>query len=203
MVAIMPVHAVFCLEFSVNEAREVLNSAARGDAAAKQQLNTRVYAELRQLAASFLNREQPGHTLRPTGLVHEAFVKMVGQHNVDFQGRTHFFALAAQAMRRILVDHARKKKRIKRGGQLKRVSFEEELVISPDNDEDLLAVDEVLNRLSELDPRQAQIVEMRFFGGMTVTEVAEFMGLSRRTIEREWTMARAWLRQQLSEEDQA
>lgn len=192
-----------CLELHVKETREVLDFAVRGDEASKAQLDTQVYQQLRDLAANYLRREKPGHTLRPTGLVHEAFVKMVGQQNVSFEGRTHFFAVAAQAMRRILVDHARKKNRIKRGGQLKRVSFGEELVISSDNDEDLLAVDEVLNRLAELDPRQAKLVEMRFFGGMTVAEVAASLGLSRRTVEREWTMARAWLRQQLGEEGQA
>ena len=187
----------------MKETREVLDFAARGDEAARTQLDTQVYKQLRQLAANYLSRERPGHTLRPTGLVHEAYVKMVGQQNVSLEGRTHFFAVAAQAMRRILVDHARKKNRIKRGGRLNRVSFGEELVISSDNEEDLLAVDEVLVKLAELDPRQAKIVEMRFFGGMTVAEVAASLGLSRRTVEREWTMARAWLRQQLGEDGQA
>jgi RNA polymerase sigma factor (TIGR02999 family) len=187
----------------VKKTSEVIRSAVGGDEAARKQLDTEVYDQLRELAASYLRRETPGHTLRPTGLVHEAFLKMVGQQNVNFQGRTHFLAVAAQSMRRILVDHARKKNRIKRGGQLKRVSFGEELVISPDNAEDLLAVDEVLTRLADLDPRQAKIVEMRFFAGMTVAEVAGSLGLSTRTIEREWTMARAWLRQQLGEGEQA
>ncbi|MGI9515437.1 MAG: sigma-70 family RNA polymerase sigma factor [Pirellulaceae bacterium] len=165
-------------------------------------LDAQVYDELRRLAASYLNYERPGHTLRPTGLVHEAYLKLAGQ-NAEIAGRTHFFALAAQAMRRILVDHARTRNRVKRGGGLNRISFDDALVVNLENEGDLLAVDEALSRLAELDPRQAQIVEMRFFGGMTVEEVAEALGLSRRTVEREWTMARAWLRQQLSEDDQS
>ena len=168
---------------------------------ARKDLDAQVYEELRRLAASYLNHEKPGHTLRPTGLVHEAYLKLANQ-NAEIAGRTHFFALAAQAMRRILVDHARKRNRVKRGGGLNRISFDDALVVNLENEGELLAVDEALGRLTELDARQAKIVEMRFFGGMTVEEVADALGLSRRTVEREWTMARAWLRQQLGEDDQ-
>ena len=172
-----------------------------GDAAAAEQLTTEIYSELRQLAAGFLHHESPDHTLRPTALVHEAFVKLIDQSQVDWQGRTHFLAIAAQAMRRILVDHARKKKRIKRGGSRQRLDLNEELAISRESAEDLIAVDEILRDLAALDPRQAKIVEMRFFGGMTVDEVATSLDISKRTVEREWTMARAWLRQQLDEDE--
>ena len=185
----------------MSETNQLLAAAVQGDKDARQRLDTQVYDELRQMAAVFLSQESPGHTLRPTALVHEAFLKLVDQRESSWHSRTHFFAIAAQAMRRILVDHARSRGRIKRGGGRQRISLNEELVINRDSDTDLLAVDEALNHLAELDSRQALIIEMRFFAGMTVAEVAEALSLSKRTVEREWTVARAWLRQQLSEDD--
>ncbi|MGH7134241.1 MAG: ECF-type sigma factor [Pirellulales bacterium] len=160
-----------------------------------------VYDELRRLAAHYLRRESPGVTLQPTALVHEAFLKLSEQRRVDWQGRTHVLAIGAQAMRRILVDHAKRKRRGKRGGGLKRIALDETAAISPQRDEDLLAVDEALEKLARIDERQATIVELRFFGGMTVEEVAEALGVSKRTVENEWTMVRAWLRRELAQDE--
>jgi RNA polymerase sigma-70 factor (ECF subfamily) len=156
-----------------------------------------VYDELRRIAAGYLRGESPGNTLQPTALVHEAFLKLADQHRVDWQGRTHVLAIGAKAMRRILVDHAKCKRRGKRGGGRKRIQLDETTALSVDRDEDLLAVDEALEKLAEIDQRQATIVELRFFGGMTVEEVAETLGLSKRTVESEWTLVRAWLRREL------
>jgi RNA polymerase sigma-70 factor (ECF subfamily) len=158
-----------------------------------------VYVELRRLAANYLRHEPPGHTLQPTALVNEAFLKLAAQNQVDWQGRTHVLAIGAQAMRRILVDHAKRKRRTKRGGKFQRIALDESALLTPERDEDLLAVDEALDRLALIDERQAAIVELRFFGGLSVQEVAETLGLSKRTIEHEWTMVRAWLRRELSE----
>ena len=177
-----------------------LGAAGGGDAAAADQLMMAVYGELHDLARWYLRRETPGHTLRPTALVHEAYLKMIDQQKVDWQGRTHFLAVAAQAMRRVLVDHARSKKRKKRGGSRRRLTLDEQLVIHRDCEEDIVAVDDALESLARLDAQQARIVEMRFFAGMKVDEVAAALGVSKRSVEREWTAARAWLRQQLSED---
>lgn len=171
---------------------------AAGDRRTAHLLMPMVYAELRQLAQKYLESEFPGHTLQATGLVHEAFLKMVDQRQVSWRGQTHFFAIAAQAMRRVLVDHARTKGRHKRGGGLKRLEFDEHLVVSRDCDEHVLLIDEALGKLAELDPRQATIVELRFFGGMEMDEVAEALDVSKRTVEADWTMARAWLRRELA-----
>lgn len=188
---------------STSEVTQVLRRISKGEREAVEQLVPMIYDEFRALAGSYLRRESPGHTLQPTALVNEAFLKLVDQKNVDWQGRSHFFAVGAQAMRRILVDHARGKSREKRGGDRQKISLNEEITLSPQRDEDLLAVDEALVKLSKIDPRQARIVELRFFGGMTVQEVAEVLGVSKRTVEAEWTMVRAWLRRELTEEASA
>lgn len=159
-----------------------------------------VYDQLRGLAGSMLRQEVPGHTLQPTALVNEAYMKLVDQTRVDWQGRTHFFAVGAKMMRRILVDHARTKKRVKRGGGIHRVCLSDDVQVSKNNDEDVLAIEEALEKLAEQDSRQAQIVELRFFGGLTVAEVAQVLNVSKRTIESEWTILRAWLRRELSGE---
>jgi RNA polymerase sigma-70 factor, ECF subfamily len=169
------------------------------DPAAVERLFPLVYDAFRKLAARYLASERVGHTFSPTALVHEAFLKLVDQDQVDWRGRTHFFAVGAQAMRRILVDHARNKHRIKRGGGRARIQLEDSIALSPERDEDLLAVDEALAKLARVDPRQAAIVELRFFGGLSVAEVAEALHVSKRTVEGEWTMVRAWLRRELSE----
>ena len=160
------------------------------------------YEHMRRLAASYLQLESSTVTLSPTVLVHEAYVKLSKQASDKYQSRGHFLAIAATMMRRILVDHARARHRIKRGGERVRVLFDEDATIAPSRDSDVLALDEVLEELQQLDARQANIVEMRFFGGMTVPEVADVLGLSTRTIENEWKMCRAWLRKRLDVDDQ-
>lgn len=160
-----------------------------------------VYDELRRVAARYLRRESPGNSWQPTALVHEVFLKLAAQHRVDWQGRTHLLAIGAQAMRRILVDHAKRKRRVKHGGGRKRIDLEPAAALSSQRDEDLLAVDEALEKLAGIDRRQAAIVELRFFGGMTVEEVAEALGLSKRTVESEWTIVRAWLRRELAKDE--
>jgi RNA polymerase sigma factor (TIGR02999 family) len=155
------------------------------------------YDHMKRLAASYLQLESATVSLSPTVLVHEAYVKLAKQVSDKYQSRGHFLALAATMMRRILVDHARARHRLKRGGDMVRVVFDEDLTISASRDGDILALNEVLDELQKLDTRQAKIVEMRFFGGMTVPEVADVLGLSTRTIENEWKMCRAWLRRSL------
>lgn len=161
------------------------------------------YEHMRRLAASYLQLESSTVTLSPTVLVHEAFVKLSKQASDKYQSRGHFLAIAATMMRRILVDHARARHRIKRGGERVRVMFDEDATLALLRDSDVLALDEVLEELQQLDARQANIVEMRFFGGMTVPEVAEVLGLSTRTIENEWKMCRAWLRKHLDVDEQS
>src|SRR5262245_10268132 len=178
------------------------NSSDRGKKQARHdvQLPATIYAELRQIAQRFLRSESPGHTLQPTALVHEAFLRVVGRHELDALSLGHTRALFAQAMRRILVDHARRKRAVKRGGMGMRVALDERLIGTSEG-EDLLELDSVLTRLADLDPAQAQLVELRIFGGMTVAEAAAEMGVSKRSAERDWTAARAWLRRELSAAD--
>jgi len=179
---------------------EIVTQAGSGKPVAEQ-LFQLLYEPLRHLAARFLSGEKVGHTLTPTALVHEAYLKLVDQNRVDWQGKTHFLAVGAQAMRRILVDHARARGRAKRGGNAIRLQLDEHIALSPGRDEDVLALDEALERLAALDSRQASVVEMRFFGGLSVAEVAAVLGVSKRTIEGEWTAARAWLRRELGDKD--
>ena len=180
------------------QATEIVQAMSRGNRAEGRDLMELVYTDLRKLANHYLRQEDPGHSLQATDLVHEAFVKLVDQSRVDWKGRSHFFAVGAQAMRRILVNHAKKKKSVKRGGGLKRVDLDEALTVSAGIEEDVLAMDEALEKLATVDATQARIVEFRFFAGMTVEETAEALGLSKRTVEREWTGCRAWLRRELS-----
>lgn len=161
-----------------------------------------VYDELRRLAGAYLRQERGDHTLQATGLVHEAYLRLVHQERVEWQGRRHFFAVGAQVMRRLLVDHARRKGSVKRGGDWQRVTLDAASPIlgRPLDPLEVLALDRALARLAELDPRQAQVVELRFFAGLDVAEVAEMLGVSKRTVEGDWTHARAWLRRELSVE---
>ncbi|MBI2827245.1 MAG: sigma-70 family RNA polymerase sigma factor [Planctomycetia bacterium] len=182
------------------DATAITNAAGAGDAPAAQRLMPLLYEEFRRLARRYLASERAGHTLQPTSLVHEAYLKLIDQTRVNWQGRTHFLAVGAQAMRRILADHARGKNRVKRGGGRHRIAIDEQLLVSPKSDADVLVVDEALERLAQLDPRQAKMVELRFFGGLSVEEVAEVLGVSKRTVESEWKIVRAWLRRALSEE---
>jgi RNA polymerase sigma factor (TIGR02999 family) len=157
------------------------------------ELLPQVYEELRQLASAKLAREQPGQTLQPTALVHEAWLRLSGSTHQDWEGRTHFFAAAAESMRRILVENARRKRRLKHGGGGEHVSLDEREVASPLPDEDLLALDEALNQLAELDPEAASLVNLRFFTGLTQAQAAEQLGISRSSADRTWVFARAWL----------
>ena len=157
-----------------------------------------IYDELRRQAAHYLRQERPGHTLQTTALIHEAYVRLVDQRNVQWQNRAHFFGIAAQMMRRILVDHARTKKRAKRGGSDIKVSLDDAAVAVKGQDLDVVAVDEALNRLAKIDEQQSRVVELRFFRGLTVEETAEVMGISPATVKRDWSMAKAWLHRELS-----
>lgn len=163
------------------------------------QLLPYVYDDLRRLAQAKTNREPGDMSLEPTALAHETFMRLVDQSRVDWRGKSHFMAVAAQAMRRILVDHARSRKRLKRGGARQRVDLSSGVAAAGPSDVDLIALDDAMEKLSQLDPRQARVVELRFFGGLNVDEVAEALGVSKRTVEGDWTMARAWLRRELAE----
>ena len=180
---------------------QILEKYEPGDRHAEEQLFADVYTELRALAVRYLHRERKNHTLQPTALVHEAYLKLVGQTRVDWQGRAHFLAIAAKAMRQILVDHARRHGAAKRGGDRHRIALDDNLVIESNRDVDVLALEDALTKLTKLDPRQAQMIELRFFGGLSIEEVAKVMGISKRSVEREWTMVRAWLRRELSRSD--
>jgi RNA polymerase sigma factor (TIGR02999 family) len=177
----------------------LLTGIQSGDRVSAERLLPIVYDELRDIAARQMRGEAENNTLQPTALVHEAYLKLVDQSRVDWKGRTHFVAVAAQAMRRILVDHARHRQALKRGGAFRRITLDERLAADWQSDQDLLSLECALEKLSQLDRRQAQIVELRFFGGLQIDEVAEALGMSKRSVEREWTMIRAWLRRELSE----
>jgi len=183
----------------VSQITGILKEVKQGDRSAWERLLPMVYGELRQLAANFLRRERNDHTLQPTALVHEAFLKLVDQTHVDWQSRAHFFAISAQAMRRILVDHARQHQAAKRGGGQKRIVLDENLIGETRQVDNLLSLEDALVKLALLDSRQAKIVELRFFGGLSVAEVAEVLQISKRSVEREWTMVRSWLRRELSD----
>lgn len=177
---------------------KLLADWSNGNQQALEELLPLIYNELRHLAHGFLYRERPGHTLQTTALVHEAYLKLIDQRDARWQNRAHFFAIAAQAMRRILIDSARKRGAVKRGGPGEKVSLTEAAGISLEPDSALLALDEALVALAEIDPEQSRIVELRYFGGLTIEETAEVMKLSPATIKREWAMARAWLHQALT-----
>ena len=170
-----------------------MQSVAAGDEQAADKLLPLVYQELRRLAAARLAREAPGQTLQATALVHEAWLRLVGKEDPGWSGRSHFFGAAAEAMRRIMVENARRKKRLKRGGQMERLDVDAVEIPSPMPDDDLLAMDEALNRLAETDPRAAQLVNLCFFVGLTQAAAARELGISVSTAERTWAFARAWL----------
>lgn len=180
---------------------QMLHRVSQGDADAAQRLLPLLYDELRRLAATYMQQERGNHTLNPTALVHEAYMKLAGQRDVHWQNRDHFFAVGAQAMRRILVDHARQKRRAKRGGGEFVASLDNQPGADPADprqNADLVDLDEALTALARLDPRQARVVELRFFGGLEMQEIADRIGVSKRTVETDWTMARAWLSRELA-----
>ena len=166
---------------------------SNGDAQAVDRLLPLVYGELRRIAARHLRAEREGHTLQPTALVHEAYLRLVDQTRVQWQNRAHFFGVAAQSMRRILVDHARRHAAAKRGNPAQKLSLDEALEVGSEPAPDLLALDEALKELEKIDPQKSRIVELRFFGGLSVEETAEVMGLGTATVVRHWSMAKAWL----------
>jgi RNA polymerase sigma factor (TIGR02999 family) len=178
----------------------LLEDARLGDAAAIEQLMTVVYAELRAIAERHMNRERPDHTLQPTALVHEAFLRLMGGAPGDFRDRTHFLRAASQVMRRVLVDHARARNSAKRGGAL-RVTLDEAIAGHDERVLDMLVLDDALTRLAAAEPRWAQVVELRFFGGLEVGEVAEVLGTSAATVKRDWQFAKAWLSRELRHDD--
>jgi RNA polymerase sigma factor (TIGR02999 family) len=182
-----------------NRNTQTLSDAARGDRAASAELLAQVYDELRNLAAALLRRERGDHTLQPTALVHEAYLKLIGGASIDWQNQAHFRAVAASAMRQILTDHARRRNSEKRGGGWLRVTLDEPVAPMENREVDMIALDEALSELSRLDERKSRVVELRFFGGLTCAEAAETLAVSPKTAESDWYMARAWLRQRLAE----
>jgi len=168
------------------------------DKEALDQLMPIVYEELRRQAARYLRKERPGHTLQTTALIHEAYVRLVDQRHLQLQNRAQFFGIAAQLMRRILVDHARTKNRVKRGGSNVKVSIDDATFAVKGQDLDVVALDEAFQRLAEIDEQQSTVVELRFFSGLTVEETAEVMGISKATVKRDWSMAKAWLHRELT-----
>ena len=177
-----------------DEVMQLLQAASQGSEQAVNQLLPVVYDELRGLAASFFNHERNDHTLQPTALVHEAYMKLIGQRKIDWKDRAQFFGAASTVMRRILVDHARKHKAAKRGGGQKKSALDVTLASFEERAVDIVSLDEALQRLAQIDERKCKIVELRFFGGFTVSETASLLEIPLRTVEREWTMAKAWLR---------
>ena len=176
----------------------LLAQLREGNREAESRLIHLVYSELRRLARRYLRAERSDHTLQSTALVHEAYLSLVGQRDKNWQDRNHFFAMAATQMRRILVDHARARRTEKRGGGQTKVELDEALVYSPQKSAEMVALDEALDRLAKRDPRQAQAVELRFFGGLSEEDVAQLQGVSTRTVKRDWAVAKAWLYKEIS-----
>ena len=181
---------------SVGDVSQLLQAWTGGDQKALETLTPVVYNELRRLARSYMRRERPGHSLQTTALVNEAYIRLVDYKRMQWQNRAHFFAVSAQLMRRILVDHARRHN-LKRGG-VQHVSLDEAVVISGDRAGDIVALDDAMNALARFDPRKVQVVEMRFFGGLSVEETAEVLKVSTVTVKRDWRTARTWLYRELT-----
>src|SRR5712692_3026997 len=182
------------------EVSQLLVAWNKGDGAALNRLMPLVYEELRRMARRHMGRQQPGGTLQTTALINEAYVRLVGQPAKQWQNRSHFFAVGAQAMRHILVDYARARLSAKRGGGVRRVSFDEAMLVTDEQGTELVAVDEALTELATLHPRQSRVVECRFFGGLTVEETAEVLQVSPETVTRDWRMDKAWLQRALASE---
>jgi RNA polymerase sigma factor (TIGR02999 family) len=182
---------------SPKDVTQLLVDWSKGDQEALNNLTPLVYDELHRLASRYLRRERPNHTLQTTALVHEAYLRLVHEKNGNWQNRVQFFAVASRLMRHILVDYARGRNAAKRGGDYTKVSFDEQMIVSEAKSSDLMALDEALDSLAAIDPEQSRVVELRVFGGLTVEETAEALGVSPRTVKREWSMARAWLHRQI------
>ena len=184
-----------------HEVTQLLIQWSNGDKTALNKLMPLIYNELRQLARHYMSRERPGHTLQTTALVNEAYVRLVNRKHVQWQNRAHFFAIAAQLMRSILVDHARRHAYAKRGGGAPKIALDQVVVVSQQRAGEVVALDEALKLLAEIDAQQSRIVELRFFGGLTIEETAEVLGLSPATIKREWSTAKAWLYHELNKSE--
>jgi RNA polymerase sigma factor (TIGR02999 family) len=183
------------------EITQLLGKMSRGDKGAKDKLFELVYSELRRRASAYLRRERRGHTLQTTDLVHEAYFKLVDQKKVQWQDRAHFFHIAAKVMRRILVDHARKHRALKRGGGQIKISIEDDsTIVAEERPDELIAVDAALEKLAVMDERQSEIVELRFFGGHTIEQTAEILAISVATVKREWRPAKAWLAREIKQQ---
>lgn len=181
-----------------HDVTQLLVAWSNGDEAARDQLIPLVYEELHRLAHRYMNRERPGHTLQTSALVNEAFVRLVDQRDVHWQNRSHFFAISAQMMRRVLVDYARSRQYQKRGGDAVQVSLSEDLNVSDEQTAEVVALDDALKSLATFDQRKCQIVELRFFAGLSIEEAAQVLGISPGTVMRDWTLAKAWLRKEIT-----
>lgn len=187
---------------SSNDITQLLHAWASGDEGAVKKLTPLVYEELHRLAHRYMTREAPGHTLQTTALINEVYLRLVNLRDVNWQDRAHFFAVCARLMRNILTDFARSRRYMKRGANAPHVSLDEALTVSRELPTDLLALDDALKGLAEVDPRASQLVELRFFGGLSAEEAAEVLKISTETVTRDWRMAKAWLLRELSEEKQ-
>ena len=178
---------------------QLLKAWGNGEQKALDRLIPLVYTELHRLAHRYMGRERNAHTLQPTALVHEMYERLIDFKNVSWQNRAHFFGVSAQLMRRILVDYARSRRYRKRGGEWRQVSFNEAVAVFRNRQTDIVALDDALRTLADIDPRKSRVVEMRFFGGMSVKEVAEVLNVSQETVQRDWRLAKAWLLRELGE----
>lgn len=183
-----------------NEITQLLIDWSKGSQDAVEHLFPLVYEELRRLAHHYVTKERPGHTLQTTAVVHEAYLRLIDQRHVQWQNRAHFFAIASQMMRRILITHAQSHAYAKRGGGALKVSIDEAAVLSPERATELIALDEALTSLTAIDPRRSQVVELRFFGGLSNEEIAEVLKISPNTVTRDWNVAKAWLYREMSKE---
>jgi RNA polymerase sigma factor (TIGR02999 family) len=186
------------MESSPQHVTQLLVAWSSGDEAARDELMPLVYEELRRLAHHYLRRERPGHTLQTSALVNEAFLRLVDQTNIQWQNRAHFYGIAARLMRQILVDYARRQRYAKRGGDAQRVQLDESIIVSPERAAEVVALDDALKGLAKIDHRQSEIVELRFFGGLSIEETAEVLAVSPGTVMRDWTIAKAWLRRAIT-----
>lgn len=188
------------MDLATQEVTQLLVDWRNGDHEALDKLIPLVYGELRRIASRYMKRERAGHTLQTTALVNEAYLRLVGQQHIEWQDRAHFFAVAAQVIRHLLVDYARSRHYAKRGGNAQRITFDETAVVSTQRDDNLLALDEALTKLAAIDPRKVKLVELRYFGGLSAEETAVVLGVSEITVKREWLKTKAWLYRELTEE---
>jgi RNA polymerase sigma-70 factor, ECF subfamily len=190
---------LLCQAMSASDLTLLLQRAARGDSTAQDRVLDLLYGELHKMAEIALRTERAEHTLQATALVHEAYMRLFGAHQVEWQSRQHFFVTASRTIRRILVDYARKHNSQKRGGEASRVDFENALVIAKSYSREFVELDQALEELANADPRKSQVVELRFFGGMTMDEIASLLKVSENTVKRDWNIARAWLQSRIEQ----